>query len=358
MEMSPAGVTLRFAEAADLATLGDFLPELGGAFFRERFPGKTARDFCEWKYFQNPLGPAVVGIAAAGDRVVSTAAAVPKPVQINGVRQLTYELGDFLTAADFRRRGLFSRLVNLVVEETEKRGAPLVYVRPNDTAFALLVKLGFTEPQQIHQRIYAVPGPLLARKLRFPAALSKSVGIDALGRRLLAPARRERGLEVSAISRFGPETDRLWEAARREYAFLLARESDYLNWRYADSPTPFQIWLARRGGRPVGFLIGFIGPEEGVAAILDLFAAPTDHAAAQALLHHAFREFHVQGMRTIYTWTLAHSADSAASRWLRRGCPFVRGARFHLAVRFARGSAPLRLPASGWHIGLGDFDSV
>jgi GNAT superfamily N-acetyltransferase len=348
-------VDLRFAEASDLAKIGNFLPELGGSHFHERFPGRTVRDYYQWKYFGNPFGKAWVGIAVSGDRVVSSVSAMPKPLQVRGRRVLAYELGDFLTAPDFRRRGLFSQLVRLVLEKAVHQGAALVYVRPNDTSFPLLMKLGFQEPRQIHQRSYPRPGSWLARKVRIPDGLSKGLGLDALGRCLAAPPVSDAGLEVTPLSRFGRETDHLWEQVGHEYEFLLARESAYLNWRYADSPTPFQIWLAQRDGKPAGYLVGFAGAEQGIAAILDLFASRGDHSAVRALLHCAFREYHRLGVRGIYAWTLAQSPQSAASRSLRRACPLVRGPVLHLAVH-ARSATPL--PESGWHLSPGDFDGV
>jgi len=252
-----ASVEVRFAGPEDLVRIGGFLQELGGPYFNQnRFPGKSAHDYYHWKYFGNRLGKAVVGIAIAGERIVSTVAATVKPVQLKGRRLIGYELGDFLTATDFRQRGLFSQLVNMVCSETEARGASLVYVQPNEISFPLLMKLGFAEPLQIQQRHYAVPSSVLARRLHVPAGLISWTGIDDLMGRLAAPRGSDESVRVELISRFDEETDRIWQQAGKDYELLLARENEFLNWRYVDSPTPFQIWLARRKEEPVGFLVG------------------------------------------------------------------------------------------------------
>jgi len=138
---------------------------------------------------------------------------------------------------------------------------------------------------------------------------------------------------VERISRFDAETDQIWQNARNGYSFLLARESEFLNWRYADSPTPFQIWMARRAAEPVGFLVGFSALDERLGEIVDLFTSARDRTAARALIHHAFQKFHAQGMRAILAYTLVDSSPSMVGELLRRACPLVRQSALHFAVR-------------------------
>jgi hypothetical protein len=279
-------------------------------------------------------------------------------VQVKGRRLIGYELGDFLTATDFRQRGLFSQLVNMVCSETAARGASLVYVQPNEISFPLLMKLGFAEPLQIQQRHYAVPSSVVARRLHVPAGLISWTGIDDLMGRLAAPRGSDESVRVELISRFDAESDRIWQQAGKDYELLLARENEFLNWRYVDSPTPFQIWLARRREEPVGFLVGFAGLNEAVGEIVDVFTRPNDRAAAQALLYHSFQGFRRQGMRAILAYTISCSDHSAVGELLRRACPLVRQRPLHFALRCFDSDVAAQLPKSGWHLSPGDFDGV
>lgn len=357
-QAAPISVTFRFAEREDLAAIGEFLRDLGDSYFNEkRFPGKSARDFYEWKYFGNPMGDAVVGVAMAGSRVVSMLAAMVKPLQVEGRRVTAYEIGDFLTVPDFRKRGLGSRLTEMLYAEMRTRGAALVYGQPNDVSFPVLMKLGFEEPQQIHQRSYAVPSRAISRRLHVSPKLISWTHIDDLTRSVAAPA-GSRSVRVERISRFDAESDRIWEKARDGYKFLVVRESEFLNWRYVDSPTPYQIWLARRGNEPVGFLVGFSGKDERVGEIVDLFTSESDLTAARALLHHAFKEFHSQGMRAILAYTIVNSPRSMVGKLLRRACPIARQRPLHFILRSFESSVTPPLPTSGWHLAPGDFDGV
>ena len=357
-EASPASVEFRLAGREDLAPIGLFLRELGGPYFNEkRFPGKSARDYYEWKYFGNRMGNAAVGIAIADERVVGLVAAMIKPLQVGERRLIAYELGDFLTAREFRQRGLFSRLIEMVCDETKARGASLVYVQPNDISFPILSKLGFAEFQQIHQRSYTVPSRLVARRLNVSPKLISWTHLDDLTRYVAAPPGNS-SVQVERITRFDAETDRIWQNARNGYSFLVVRESEFLNWRYADSPTPFQIWVARRGAEPVGFLVGFAAVDEKIGEIVDLFTAAGERTAARALIHHAFYEFHSQDMRAILAYTIVDSPRSMVGELLRRACPLVRQSPLHFAIRSFDTTVTTQMTGAEWHLSPGDFDGV
>ena len=78
--MSSRTVDIRLATRDDLAGIGRLLPTLGGPSFPERFPQSTISEFCDWKYFQNPSGKALVGVASVGADLVSIVAATPKRI--------------------------------------------------------------------------------------------------------------------------------------------------------------------------------------------------------------------------------------------------------------------------------------
>jgi len=359
MSPSPSGVQFRFAGPDDVTSIGEFLQELGEPHFKERrFPKSTAQDYYTWKYFGNSLGSAVVGLALASDRVVGTVAAMPKPLQVGARRVVAYQLGDALTAADFRKRGLFSQLTKMVCDEIALRDAVLVYGQPNEKSFPLLMNLGFVQPQQILQRHYPIPSRVLARRLHVSPHLISWTGIDKLMGSLAAPPASDPRVTVERISGFDRETDEIWQKVREDYTFLLERKHEYLNWRYVESPTPFQIWLARRDNKPLGFLVGFSAEEDRLGEIVDLFTTSRDSAPAQVLLNQAFREFHRQGMRAIFAFSISGSQRSAVGRLLRRACPLVRQKPLHFVVRYFDPTMPDHLDMSECHFSLGDFDGV
>jgi GNAT superfamily N-acetyltransferase len=360
------------AEESDLALIAPFLIPLGGESFSERFPDRTVEDFYRWKYFANPLGHAIVGIAAAGEAVVSVVAATPKRIWISSHAVLGYELGDFLTDENYRKMGLFSQLIDLVCREAAARGAALVYVRPNDISFPILAgKLSFHEAHQIDARRFAIPSYALARKTGIPASLLRVSGIDWLANTRCIPNSPQGPITVVPVEKFGEETDQLWQRAASGYDFALVRDSTYLNWRFAACPTPYKIWLARRNHQAAGFLVTSADRTAPTGAVVDLFSESTDVEAVQALLATAMPALLNSGVQLISTWTLqASEPDSAsgaeiksppspAQRLVQRAFPLRRKQPLHLAFKVLLPQAvTLPQPSPRWVFTLGDSDGA
>jgi GNAT superfamily N-acetyltransferase len=353
---------MRLAGPTDLARIAEFLIPLGGKSFGERFPDGTAQDFYRWKYFGNPLGDAIVGIATAADSVVSVVAATPKRIWLSGKTVLAYELGDFLTDKDYRGMGLFSQLIELVCREAGARGSSLVYVRPNDVSFPILAgKLSFHEAQRIDARRFVLPSHTLSRKTGIPAGLLRLSALDWLLKRRCIPRSRRGAVTVVPVERFGEETDQLWQTASAGYDFALMRDSSYLNWRFSDCPTPYKIWLAFRNGQAVGFLVTSASRTVPTAAMVDLFTESSDGEAVRALLATGMGSLLNSGVRLISTWTLQGSAGvsalPAARALLQRAFPFRYTQHLHLAIRvLLPQEITLPLASQKWHFTRGDSD--
>lgn len=358
--MSVVAAELSLATPGDLGAIAEFLLPLGGPSFGDRFPGATPQEFYCWKYFKNPLGDAIVAIATAGDSVVSVVAAVPKHIWVAGRTVTAYELGDFLTREDYRKQGLFSRSIELVCSEAGKHGAQLVYVRPNDISFPILANhLSFLEAQRVVSRRYRVPSHALWRKARVPTSISRTTGIDVFFRRFCLPQFRENNVRVVRVERFGDETDDFWRVASQGYEFAIVRDKAYLNWRFADCPTPYKIWQAMRNGQTAGFLVASVNGDKTMGSIIDFFTDRNDVEAARALLSTSMSNLLNAGVGTISTWALQGSAHSAPQALLKRSFPFRNKKHLHLAFRMLA-AAEVSLPSTPlkWHFTLGDSDGV
>jgi hypothetical protein len=359
MESTAATPEIRLAQSADLPQIASFLIPLGGEFFAERFPGKTSLDFYRWKYFSNPQGAAIIGIATANDTVVSVVAATPKRIWISGKTILAYELGDFLTDENYRKMGLFSQLIGMLCRETAASGAALVYVRPNDVSFPILVsKLSFHEAQKIDARNFVLPSWALSRKTKIPGTLFRASGMDWWFQKKFAGHSPTESTQVQKIDRFDESIDHLWQKAAAGYDFALVRDSSYLNWRYADCPTPYKIWLGRRENRAVGFLVT-VDRSALNAAIVDIFTENGDTETARVLLSAAGKNLLDNGMKLITTWTLQGPINSAADQLLREALPRRRKNHLHLAIRELNPQNVTLLQSSQkWHFTLGDSDGA
>lgn len=354
-----SSVRLQFAGVEELESIGRLLPDLAGPFFAERFPGKNVAEFLHWKYFTNPLGDAAVAVAMDGARVVSVVAAVPKQVRVGSEVRIAFELGDFITASDFRKRGLFSSLIEMTSAEAAKRGAAFVYVRPNPISFRLLSPgLKFIEAQKLDLRRYSVPSGVIHRKTGIPDSVLRGLGVNLIAEKLALPP-LDTDVAIEPVTRFECDTDEFWASVEQKYSFTLKKDSSYLNWRYVDCPTPFVMWIARRNGRVAGYLVAFLSQGEAVGYVADLFTDPEDDGAAGTLMRTAMDKLLAKGAQTVYTWAPQSGGESASTRLLQRTCKWITPPHLHVAMRFVDEKMDaVKLPDGGWHLAMGDFDGV
>lgn len=351
--------SIRLACRDDVESIGELLPELGGPLYGERFPGKTSADFCNWKYFTNPAGDAIVGLALDHDRVVSVVAGTPKRIWLGNRTELAFELGDFITVPAYRKRGYFSSLIELVGGSAREMGAAFLYVRPNEISFPILVsRLGFHEQTRMDSRRYRLLSGVAQRKFGIPSRLIRALGVDWLISKLALPKSSGR-VAIEPLLQFDDEVTELWEKTRDRYSFCLVRDREYLNWRYIDCPTPYRVWAARRSGELAGYLVAFSNCAQPLSTIVDLFADPDDDDTAAALLEAAIRDLESAGTQVVETWTLQDHTTSASTRHLARACLFKNKQPLHLAMRFLNDDTdPSTLPLSGWQFNAGDFDGI
>jgi len=359
-----SAVELRLAVPADSQAIGVFLTELSGPLFEERFPGGTAADLYHWKLFTSPLGEGMAALALHQGEIVSTVTAMPKRIWFAGRERNAFELGDFFTRQEFRRRGLFRQLMEQTLREASTRGAELIYVHPNDNAFPLLEKLGFRDMLYLTERRYPVPSAVLKRRLGAAGNLARTLGVDAIARSFAVPPLAGDAIAIEEGSRFSSEWDILWNRVAPRLSVSLTRTSDFLNWRYVDSPTPFRIWTARRGGAPCGFAVTFQSQKTGEGVIIDLFTADVEageaeNAIAAALIRQSMLALLEDGCTSVNCWNIPQLSGGVGrlplNELLERACPRVNPRRTRVAF-YARDARLLDEAGGIWHLTMGDFD--
>ena len=136
---------------------------------------------------------------------------------------------------------------------------------------------------------------LWARPLRVSGVVRYLLGRTGERESIRPPtsaARTLRGLEVRPVGRFEADLDALGLRAAAGYGNHFARDAEYFNWRYLDSPRDYRCFGAYRGGELVGAAVVGHTYKHGVSAgfLADLVAAPEDAQAVRALAARALDE--------------------------------------------------------------------
>lgn len=191
-------ITLKAFEPKDMAAA----LSLGQTYFESGHHCLDAA-YLDWLYLRNPAGPAVMAIAAIGDRWVGMMALVPVWLRCGPSRQLVRYAVNVVADPAFRGRNIFINLIKATREQLAREGVWLIG-HPNAVALPgwRRQKMAFCEPLR----------PCLVLPL------------PALGQGRLRTITLPMLREVEAVR------------STSHQAWQIDHNLDYLQWRYFDPP--------------------------------------------------------------------------------------------------------------------------
>lgn len=321
-------------------------------FRRERSPEEF-----RWKLraLRSPVD--TVWVAADGERIVGQHAGIPMRLKLGESEVLAMHAVEAMTHDDYRQQGMLTLLGGGLYRYWRDSGVPLVMGLPHPGWGSRAYALGYRE---------VFPMRWLSRPLRPIAILLSKVGL----RRATAPAsisEREPNshlydgdLQVSSLQTASSEIDALWSNLGPQHRNAVVRDADWVQWRYLDLPgNPFTLLLARRGGKPAGYVAYRVVMLEGrkIGRIGDLFAAPDDHRAVRSLARAAMRDMQAQGAESASMLVAVGSSLHGAMR--KEGFLLNRG-EYQASFIQLSDSLPMEAVSApaAWLLTGGDFDVV
>jgi GNAT superfamily N-acetyltransferase len=273
----------------------------------------------KWQYLNNPTGKLYVDFAIPQDdrsRAAAIYSVMPVHFRVSGQRMLGVQSLDTLTDADFRGKGLFTKLAQQVFERCRLEGVCCVYGFPNaNSAPGFFRKLEWTRLD---------PVPFLVKPLRANYLLRRLEPLRSMASRLpqlpLALARRPllpRSQEIRPISKFGSEFDTLWERFAQGVGVAVHRDAQYLDWRLRQKPDQrYRVVGLYENGKLLAFCAFDVQDKHGgrVGYILELIHEPGRSAEGTRLLQEAIAEMSSDGAEVVLAWCLDHSANRPCFR--------------------------------------------
>lgn len=259
-----------------------------------------------WRYDQGPHGGSVTLVTEELDatetavRAVSGYACNPRRVLHRGQDATTVgQTGDVMTHPAARGKGLFSDLDRACMRAVAEAGWTAVFGLPNRKSAPLFVgKLGWNEIGRIRPHTFLFDGRARARRIRTREGRLRGLAAPIDARRCATArrglARLGTGVQVSLEANFPRLVGDISRSVERQFDWMVHRDAEYLDWRFAHNPSRLhRILIARRGtavegyavlqrpltGRPdTAFLVDMLAPDVAVRAALA--SAAMDEAQA------------------------------------------------------------------------------
>ncbi len=300
---------VRRAEATD----GDAIDRFVARAYGPLAPWKGA-ERRSWQLLDNPFrsehdNMLPIWLALDGAEVVGQIAAVPALLYLDGIERSAGWIVDVMVLASHRGMRLGHRLhdqvaasvpllVTLTMAPATRRiaeRAGCVTLAPT-REFIRLVRLDAsvvrrylmvrTEHHPVAQAFARLCCDVLALHRVVAPLVNGYLRLVKRDR----PARPRESVEITAVDGFDDEIDQFWNRVRPSYPAIFARDSRFLNWRFADSPgLRYRTYMARRSGECVGYMVlRRSAPQELPAGhIVDFLVSPGDTEAFEVLITHA-----------------------------------------------------------------------
>lgn len=262
-----------------------------------------------WRYDENPCGTAISALSRpTGADGVSGYACSPRVALAFGddaSRATVGETGDVMTHPDWRKRGLFSALDRACMQESARRGWPLVFGLPNRRSAHIFLELGWQGIGTLRPWTFLLRSDGHARALRAGEG-RLAAWLAPLSARRCARARRRLVSAMSAqverreLTAFPPEVEALSRVVEKRFAFMVRRDARYLDWRFLKSPSRLHraFGLFAKSGALAGYVVVQLPrPGETLGYLVDLLA--DDPAVVAAAIETALAVLEASGASAV-----------------------------------------------------------
>ena len=208
------------------------------ALFRRSFGRPSTDAHWRWKLRWPECPVDNVWLAQAEDRLVFQYAGIPTRFSLNHRPADMMVSVDTMTAPEFRRRGLLTRVASEAYARWRDAGIAFVMGLPNDQWGSRSDALGWQPlfPLQWLARPLH-PEVILARRWRAPL-LNRATLPAALWNGLWdARVRADPSVRLEQVSAAGDAFDDLWRTVEPGWALSTIRDRRWVDWRFLKSPT-------------------------------------------------------------------------------------------------------------------------
>jgi len=252
-------------------------------------------DFFDWQYLDNPEGEAIVIIAKDDDKknsIIGIESILPMNLIINQkIIKASLSCNSYVHL-NYRKKGIFSKLISTVKEESMKKNISCIYGVANDNSFNSFIKKGSHEISNM---------PILFRPLRlsnyFPFPLGTFLHLfDNFWK-----IKKNVTPNVSQFNDYFDESfEKLTETASKRIPIMKQRTKEFLNWRYKDHPTrQYKTFVLKENSILEGYIITRKTTVKGksVGVIVDFLINPdTNPTKIKDLIKIALADFWSSGV--------------------------------------------------------------
>ena len=208
-------------------------------------------DFFDWQYLNNPEGEAIVITAKDENEqnaVIGVESILPMNILVDQkIVKASLSCNSYVDP-DYRNKGIFSKLISTVLEQSMKKNISCIYGVANDNSFNSFVRQGSYEISDM---------PILFRPLRLSHYFSFPISSVLRIFDNIWKAKKSANPNVNEFDGYFDESfEILATKASQRIPVIKQRTKEFLNWRYRNSPTrKYKTFVLRKNSVLEGYVI-------------------------------------------------------------------------------------------------------
>lgn len=332
----------------------------------ERVNGRSiTTDHYLWKFCHLPSPVENVWLAVVDEWPIFHYAAMPIPYRLPGGSRTVMTSVDIMTDPDWQRQGILTAVGGRTYRTWAEAGIPFTFGLPNERWGTRTKAVGLEPlfPLQWFTRLLRPTTTLKNRFLKPPTHSPPSTPHSPYDRlwnrwwnRSLTP---DPTIEIEQVEQAGEVFDELWRLCEGDKTVSIIRDRAWVDWRFLAAPSAdYQLFLARRNGRPAGYIATRLTTDGPVVKglIVEWLAPAGDEAVRRTLLGHALDYLAVHGAQSAATQAVPDTPDHV----LLRRAGFLGRAAFTVWLAPYDKTLPMAVMADRhqWRLYGGDFDVV
>ena len=330
-----------------------------------------------WEYKNNPCGY-LAAVATFDGQIVGHMGLVPVNMKVGNHILKGGQAVDLAVHPNFRRQGMSLKLGENLMKNATEKGVSISYGFPNEASYSSMRKYGWFEVTEVPFLIKflnksIVLKSLLPRLYFFLRQSGKSFlhfsryTLSWYANFLLSIRRDRRSrmqisenLQIRTVSFFDDRINDLWNTVSKDYAILVVRNAEYLNWRYVKKPNGnYEVFLAEKDDTIRGYVIltTWMTRYQKVGYIVDIFANSKN--TMQHLIHTAIEYFNDKKVDLISSWTMKGSPYYMVLT--ENGFVhnyFPKGIRLIARVNLRKLLELYKNTQENWYVTMGDSDGI
>ncbi|MCJ7431289.1 GNAT family N-acetyltransferase [Candidatus Bathyarchaeota archaeon] len=273
----------------------------------------------DWEYRDNPFGFIQI-FGDSGGRIVGHMGLACVKIKVGECIVRGSQAVDLAVCPDYRGRGMFLEIGEKLMQDAQDEGVVISYGVPNEPAYRGHLKYGWFYVSEISVlvKVMSKRGFLIFLMEKFTSFISRphSEFISKLIGLIKSSIKtshvkdwknfpRAGDFKIHVVTSFDEQIDKFWEVTSEQYHLLVARTSEYLNWRYVMKPhSDYVIQIVKRQDKIEGYVVlstethGSLGGKRGY--IVDIFAG--SEKAIHCLLQSAFNYFVGENVDLVTCW--------------------------------------------------------